>query len=52
MSVRKTKNLKISEKHHNQLKRYCDENGYKLYKVVEIWIEKHCSDRKRDLYGE
>ena len=51
-----TKNIKISDKHHEKLKNYCDENGYKLYKVVEKWIDKYCTEtntqRKKNLYGE
>ena len=39
----KQKNVKISDKHHEKLKNYCDENGYKLYKVVEKWIDKYCN---------
>ena len=27
-------------------------NGFKIYKVVEKWIETNCVDRKRGLYGE
>ena len=52
MSIRKTKNLKIGEKHHDMLKSYCDDNGLKIYKVVEMWVEKFCTNRKKDLYGE
>lgn len=53
------KNLKISEKHHEMLKEYCDKNGLKIYKVVQKWIEETCkpnkvneSSRKRDIYGD
>jgi coproporphyrinogen III oxidase len=52
MSIRKTKNLKISDRHHDKLKSYCDEHGMKIYKVVEMWVDKYCTDRKKDLYGE
>jgi hypothetical protein len=30
----KQKNVKISEKHHNLLKSYCDKKGLKIYKVL------------------
>lgn len=52
MSVRKTKNLKISELHHARLKSYCDKNGLKLYRVVEKWIDQHCKERGKGLYSE
>lgn len=46
------KNIKISEKHHVMLKTYCDDNGLKIYKVIEKWINQHCSPKKKDIYGE
>tara|TARA_B110000444_G_scaffold222975_1_gene225268 strand:- start:334 stop:492 length:159 start_codon:yes stop_codon:yes gene_type:complete len=52
MSYKTPKNIKISQKHHDILKNYCDDNGFKIYKVVEKWIEMNCVDRKRGLYGE
>jgi hypothetical protein len=48
----KMKNVKISEKHHNKLKSYCDANGTKIYKVLEKWIDENCKQKKTDLYGE
>jgi coproporphyrinogen III oxidase len=55
-SVNKTKNIKISENHHKILKLYCDKNGLKIYKVLEKWIDEHCSSKKKDstkdLYGD
>lgn len=51
-STHKTKNIKISTKHHNTLKSYCDERGVKLYRVVEKLIEENCKPKKRDIYGE
>ena len=48
----KTKNVKISEKHHEILKNFCDRNGYKIYKVLEKWIEENCKPKKKDIYGE
>jgi hypothetical protein len=46
------KNVKISEKHHEMLKNYCDKNGLKIYKVLEKHIEELCKPKKRDIYGD
>lgn len=46
------KNIKVSEKHHEMLKEYCDKNGYKIYKVVQKWIEETCKPKKKDMYGD
>ncbi len=50
----KCKNVKISEKHHNILKNHCDENGLKIYKVLEKWIDIYCKvkDKTKDIYGD
>lgn len=49
----KKKNVKISEKHHELLKMYCDKNGTKIYKILEKWIEERCKITKsKDLYDE
>jgi len=48
----KTKNVKISEKHHEMLKIYCDKIGLKIYKVLEKHIEEICKPKKTDLYGD
>lgn len=48
----KNKNVKISTNHHEQLKMYCDKNGFKIYKILEKWIEENCKLKKKDLYGE
>jgi coproporphyrinogen III oxidase len=48
----KKKNIKISEKHHEILKEYCDKNGLKVYRVVEKWIDEFCKLKKRDIYGD
>jgi hypothetical protein len=47
-----TKNVKISEKHHEMLKEYCDRHGLKIYKVLERFVEETCKPKKRDIYGE
>lgn len=53
------KNVKITEKHHNMLKEYCDKNGLKIYKVIQKWIDDTCkpnkvseSPKKKDIYGD
>jgi hypothetical protein len=49
----KRKNIKISEKHHEMLKQYCDRNGIKMYKILEKMIEDKCKlVKSKDLYGE
>ena len=48
----KTKNVKISEKHHQLLKTHCEKNGLKIYKVLEKFIEEYCKPKKKDIYGE
>jgi coproporphyrinogen III oxidase len=48
----KSKNVKISDKHHDMLKKYCEKNGLKIYKVLEKWIDEFCKPKKKDLYGE
>ena len=48
---KKSKNVKISEKHHEMLKKHCDKNGLKIYKVLEKFIEETCK-LKTDLCGD
>ena len=50
----KSKNIKISEKHHKILKSYCDQNGLKMYRVIEKWIDEFAKSKKekKDIYGE
>lgn len=49
-----SKNIKISEKHHEILKSYCEKNGFKMYRVVEKWIDEFSKPKKEkgDIYGE
>jgi hypothetical protein len=47
-----SKNIKISENHHELLKKYCEEKGLKIYKVLEKFIEETCKPKKKDIYGE
>jgi len=48
----KTKNVKISDKHHEMLKVHCEKNGLKMYKLLEKWIEDYIKPKKKDIYGE
>ncbi len=48
----KQKNVKISEKHHELLKNYCEKNGLKIYRVLEKYIEDLTKPKKKDIYGE
>jgi hypothetical protein len=48
----KSKNVKISEKHHEMLKKHCEKNGLKIYKILEKFIEEVCKPKKTDLYDE
>jgi hypothetical protein len=52
MMENETKNVKISKRHHETLKTYCDEKGIKIYKMLERLIDENCKPKKRDLYGE
>jgi hypothetical protein len=49
--MKKIKNIKISEEAHDMLKKYCEENGLKLYKFLENLIKKTCI-KEKDIYGE
>ncbi len=49
---KKQKNVKISEKHHEILKSYCDKNGLKIHKVLEKFIDELNNPKKKDIYGE
>jgi len=49
--MKKIKNIKISEETHQTLKKYCEENGLKLYKFLENLIIKTCT-KEKDIYGE
>jgi len=49
--MKRTKNLKITPATHIILKKYCEENGLKMFAFVERIIKEKC-DPKKDLYGE
>ena len=48
----KTKNIKISEKHHEILKSHCEKTGLKMYRVIEKWIDELVKPKKKDIYGD
>lgn len=52
MSNVKFKNVKISEIHHEKLKKYCNDRGIKIYKILEKWIDENCNQKKKDIYGD
>lgn len=52
MEQNKSKNVKISEKHHEMLKTHCEKNGLKIYKVLEKFIEETCKPKNKDIYGD
>ena len=45
------KNLKISEVTHSILKKYCKDNGLKMFAFVELLIKEKCKTKK-DIYGD
>lgn len=51
-----SKNIKISKKHHEILKAYCEKTGLKMYRVIEKWIDtldkEPVKNKKKDLYDE
>jgi hypothetical protein len=49
--LNRTKNLKITPKTHELLKKYCEENGLKMFAFVEKLIKEACTPKK-DIYGE
>ena len=49
--MKRDKNLKITPKTHELLKKYCEDNGLKMFAFVEKLIRETCTPKK-DLYGE
>ena len=49
--MERSKNLKITPVTHTILKKYCEENGLKMFAFVEKIIREKCTPKK-DLYGE
>ena len=52
--MKRTKNLKITPKTHEYLKKYCEENGLKMFAFVEVLIKRNCviSDKNKGIYGD
>lgn len=49
--MKRDKNLKITPATHELLKKYCEENGLKMFAFVEKLIRDECKPKK-DLYDE
>jgi hypothetical protein len=49
--MKRDKNIKITPLTHEILKKYCEDNGLKIFAFVERIIREKCQDKK-DLYGE
>jgi hypothetical protein len=49
--MNRDKNLKITTLTHELLKKYCEENGLKMFAFVEKIIKEKCA-KPKDLYGE
>ena len=49
--MKRTKNLKITPQTHIILKKYCEDNGLKMFAFVEKIIKDKCSPKK-DIYGD
>lgn len=52
--MKRDKNIKITPVTHEMLKRYCEENGLKMFSFVEKLIREKCQvkEPKKDIYGE
>ena len=52
--MKRDKNLKITEETHKLLKKYCEQNGLKMFSYVEVLIKRNCNlnNQNKDLYGE
>jgi len=40
--MKRDKNLKITTNTHDILKKYCEENGLKMFAYVELLIKRNC----------
>ena len=50
-AMKRTKNLKITPATHEMLKKYCEDNGLKMFAFVEKLIKEKCI-KPKDMYGE
>ena len=51
ISMKRSKNLKITPMTHKILKDYCEENGLKMFGFVEKLIKEACK-KPTDIYGD
>jgi hypothetical protein len=49
--MKRAKNLKITPTTHEMLKKYCEDNGLKMFAFVEKLIKEKCM-KPKDMYGE
>lgn len=49
--MKRSKNLKITPTTHLLLKKYCEENGLKMFAYVEKLIKIGCK-KETDIYGD
>tara|TARA_R100000908_G_C3755712_1_gene150234 strand:+ start:2787 stop:2960 length:174 start_codon:yes stop_codon:yes gene_type:complete len=56
LKSKRDKNLKIDSVTHSLLKKYCEENGLKMFAFVERLIKEKCVNKpyrkKDDLYND
>ena len=55
--MNRDKNIKITSKTHEILKKYCEENGLKMFAYTELLIKRNCilnnqNKDSKDLYNE
>lgn len=54
--MKRDKNLKITPKTHELLKKYCEQNGLKMFAFVETLIKRNCVSstpiQNKGIYGE
>jgi len=51
--MKRDKNIKITPKTHEILKKYCEDNGLKMFAYVEKLIREKCvATKKGGIYGD
>ena len=52
--MKRDKNLKITSKTHDLLKKYCEDNGLKMFAYIELLIKKNCktNEQNKGFYGD
>ncbi len=56
-TMKRDKNLKITTNTHELLKKYCEENGLKMFAYTELLIKRNCilkvkNQNEQDIYDE